>query len=137
MSIEALMRAILVLHHGNGAQYALLNCSVAKQIEKNPISPIVIDGVTVDAMELIIAAKYTPFETTNDIAQRVVQALTVTMTMEDDIKLVLQTNQTQCPVKNGTIVYEEEQVVEQTNKSIEITEYSKICHEFELYFEEE
>ena len=137
MSIESLMRAILVLHHGNGAQYAMLNCSVAKQIEKTPIRPIVIDGKTVDAMEMIIAAKYTPFEIAENKAHRTVQALTINMTTEDDVKLVLQTSHTECPVDNDTIVYEQEQVVDQTNNTIEIAEYSKICNEFELYFEED
>lgn len=137
MSIEALLKAIVVLHHGNTKQHAMVKYSVAKQIQKNDIRPITINGKTVDTMEMIIATKYHPFAINGGIATRTIEALLVHMTVNDEIKLILQANHTECPVVNGEIIIEQEQMITQVNQLITIEEYTKICQDFELYFEDD
>ena len=136
MNIESLIKAILVLHHGNAKQHALLKYSVAQQIRDKEVHAILLEGKSVDAIDMIITAKYSPFVIKDDTATRVVEALMIVATKEMETKLVLQTNHTECPVRNGEIVFEEEVMITQINQIINIEDYTKIYKDFELYFEE-
>lgn len=136
MSIESLLKAILVLHHGNAKQHALLKYSLAKQIQSNEAQPVNLNGKSVATMEMIVTAKYAPFATNGAVANRTIEALLIDMTAEDEVQLVLQTNHTECPVVNGEIVVEDEKMITQVNRITTIEEYAKICKDFELYFED-
>lgn len=137
MSIEALLKAILVLHQGGARQYALMKYSVAKQIKKNDIQTIDIDNRNIQAMEMIITVKYTPFAIEGDIAKRTIEALVIDMTTEGEVLLVMQTNTTQCPVENGQILIEAEKLITQENHKTSIEEYARIHKDFEIYIEED
>ena len=137
MNIESLMKAVLVLHRGNAQQHIMLRCSIAQQIQKNDIHSLVLEGKSVDVVDMIVAAKYNPFTVQGEYATRTIEALTIMATRDMETKLVLQTNHTECPVRNGEIIYEEESVKTQVNQITSIEEYSKICKDFELYFEDD
>ena len=136
MNIESLIKAVVVLHNGNARQHALTQCSVAKQIQQNVVRPMIIDGESVDVVDMIVSAKYHPFTKTEQTASRKIEALLIVVTRQMESKLILQTNHTECPVRDGEIVVEEEEMTTQINQPITIEEYSKMCKEFELYFEE-
>lgn len=137
MNIESLIKAIIILHQGNAAKHALVKYSIARQIEKKDVHSMILDGQTIDVIDMIVTAKYNPFSINENTATRTIDALTIIATKDMETKLILQTNHTECPVQNGEIIFSEEVLITQVNQLTTIEEYAKICKEFELYFEDE
>lgn len=137
MTMESLIKAVVMLHNGHKKEKTAMEMSILKQIEINTIHQVTLDGKPVDALELILTAKYNPFVMKEGFAVREVDAAValVTSAEDDGIIFAKQFNTTRCELTDGEPDIDSEVLIEQSNKTMTIDEYAKICKEFELYFE--